>query len=64
MKEKDELQISIKNAREGLDNEVRKREKLQIQLNNVANATRIGTGSGGTGGKTYDQLVQQIKELE
>lgn len=64
MLEKDELQKALKNRTERLDIEMSQKEKAMIQLNNMQSSNRIGTGFGGSGALTYDQLAAKVKELE
>jgi len=69
--EKDELSKALKTARDRLDQEIRNKEKLQIELNNiptkfenVKGKIQISTGTGSSGGPTYEHLVARNKELE
>lgn len=62
--EKEELTRSLRQTRDRLDQEIRQREKLQIEVNNIKGRTQIGSGFGPSNGLSYEQLQGRIKELE
>ena len=61
--ERDEYQKALKTTRESLEQEIKLKGKLQIEVHNIRG--QINTGLGKTsGGPTYEQLQARNKELE
>ena len=63
MTEKEETVKNSKLSNERLTQEIRHREKLQIELSNLSQSVNNLRGSS-AGAMTYEQLLARVKELE